>query len=59
MPKENHSQPGHPLPAVDATEGRRNGKKVDKLPAEEGKPRRFTKNHESLLRSLVLFGGPK
>lgn len=33
MPKENHSQPGHP--AVDSTEGRRNGKKVDRLPAEE------------------------
>lgn len=28
MSKESHSQPGHPLPAVDSIEGKRNGKKV-------------------------------
>ena len=27
MPKENQSQPGHPQPAVDSTEGRRNERK--------------------------------
>lgn len=35
MPKENHSQPGRPLLAVDSTEGRRNGKQVYKLPTGE------------------------
>lgn len=36
MPKENHSQLGRPPPAVDSTEGKRNGQKMDKLPEEEG-----------------------
>lgn len=35
MPRENQSQEGHPLPAVDSTEGRRNERKVCKLPEEE------------------------
>lgn len=56
MAEENHSQPDHPMPAVDSTEGRRNGKKVYKLPAEEG-CRRLTKNRLIPAKIISVIGG--